>query len=106
MVNIQDPFGAELITQDLPCNFGEARILIVLDPLNGSRPGANLWSHGTPGSRGPPIAPTDCGLRRTARGPWDTSTAKWPKMAIYQIFTPRTKKGLNGHKITFIKEAP
>ncbi|MBW0517521.1 hypothetical protein O181_057236 [Austropuccinia psidii MF-1] len=44
-VKIQDPFGDEFITQDLPCNFGEARILMVLDPLNGSRP----WSHGTPG---------------------------------------------------------
>ncbi|MBW0581835.1 hypothetical protein O181_121550 [Austropuccinia psidii MF-1] len=50
-VKIQDPIGAGFITQDLPCNFGEARILMVLDPLNGSRPcrgnmgpWANLWS--------------------------------------------------------------
>ncbi|MBW0546695.1 hypothetical protein O181_086410 [Austropuccinia psidii MF-1] len=37
-VKIQDPLGAEFITQGLPCNFVEARILIVLDRLNGSRP--------------------------------------------------------------------
>ncbi|MBW0494897.1 hypothetical protein O181_034612 [Austropuccinia psidii MF-1] len=36
-VKIQDPFGAEFIALDLPCNFGEARILMVLDPPNGSR---------------------------------------------------------------------
>ncbi|MBW0471674.1 hypothetical protein O181_011389 [Austropuccinia psidii MF-1] len=80
-VRIQDPFGAEFITQGLPCNFGEARILMVLDPLNGSRPWAIFWSRGIPGSPGnldpggpfwpwgPLIAPTAWGLQRTAHGP-------------------------------------
>ncbi|MBW0514452.1 hypothetical protein O181_054167 [Austropuccinia psidii MF-1] len=47
---VQGPFGAEFITQDLPCIFWEARILMVLDPLNGSRPcsphGPQTAAHG------------------------------------------------------------
>ncbi|MBW0593403.1 hypothetical protein O181_133118 [Austropuccinia psidii MF-1] len=56
-VNTQSPPWPGFITQCLPCNFGEAMVLVVLDPPMG--PGhvgevmgdrANLWSHGTPGS--------------------------------------------------------
>ncbi|MBW0585882.1 hypothetical protein O181_125597 [Austropuccinia psidii MF-1] len=76
------PFGAEFITQDLPCNFGEARILIVLDPINRSRPYRVRFGFGpilgplVPlgpqkiGPRGPAIAPTDRGILSTAHGPW------------------------------------
>ncbi|MBW0567668.1 hypothetical protein O181_107383 [Austropuccinia psidii MF-1] len=61
-VRIQDPFGAEFMTQGLPCNFGEARILMVLDPLNGSRPfrcvfctmGASNSPHGLQTADGEP----------------------------------------------------
>ncbi|MBW0531433.1 hypothetical protein O181_071148 [Austropuccinia psidii MF-1] len=49
-VLVQGPFGAEFITQDLTCSCGEAKILMVLDPLNEPRPWATFWSHGTPGS--------------------------------------------------------
>ncbi|MBW0584111.1 hypothetical protein O181_123826 [Austropuccinia psidii MF-1] len=55
-VNTQSPPWAGFITQGLPCNFGEAMVLVVLDPPMGPGHvgevmghGANLWSHRTPG---------------------------------------------------------
>ncbi|MBW0493376.1 hypothetical protein O181_033091 [Austropuccinia psidii MF-1] len=100
-VKIQDPFGAEFITQDLPCKVGEARILMVLDPLNGSMGQFMVpwhpWVPSKIGPRGPPIAPTD---RRTPK------TKKRPKKAIKEktpSFHPRPKKG---YKIKIHQELP
>ncbi|MBW0587281.1 hypothetical protein O181_126996 [Austropuccinia psidii MF-1] len=88
-VRIHTPLG---ITQDLPCNFGEARILMVLDPTNGSRPymvsllvlGQFLapWSPWVPsktGPRGPPIAPTDHRTPKDRNGIKGTYIIKSPK---------------------------
>ncbi|MBW0536035.1 hypothetical protein O181_075750 [Austropuccinia psidii MF-1] len=94
-VIVQDPFGAELISQDLPFNFGEARILMVLDPLNGSRPWATFLVPSKIGPRGPSIAPTDCRPQHTVEGQWTADHR-----------TPRTQEGQKGHKITKSKNAP
>ncbi|MBW0496951.1 hypothetical protein O181_036666 [Austropuccinia psidii MF-1] len=115
-VNIQDHLGAEFITQDLPCSFGEARILMVLDPLNGSRPCRWKLGQGPIYGTMEPLGPQQDWVQGASNSPTDCGSwtvghqhGKWTKMAIYQvftIFTPRPKKGLNGHKISFIKEAP
>ncbi|MBW0574928.1 hypothetical protein O181_114643 [Austropuccinia psidii MF-1] len=70
------PFGAEFITQDLPCNFGEAKILMVLDPINGSRP--YLVSFGSGPILGPlvPLGPQQNwaqGASNSPHGPWRTA---------------------------------
>ncbi|MBW0521911.1 hypothetical protein O181_061626 [Austropuccinia psidii MF-1] len=102
---VQDPFGAEFITQDLPCNFGEARILMVLEPLNGSRPRATFLSHGTPGSPDKLVP----GASNSPHQAYDPKNTKWPKKAINSLnqkIHPRPRKGQKGHKFTLHRESP
>ncbi|MBW0580690.1 hypothetical protein O181_120405 [Austropuccinia psidii MF-1] len=87
-VKVDTPLGLNSSPRASPETLGEARILMVLDPMNGSRPcmvkngnWANLGPLGHPGSPsnlgpeasfwswGPSIAPTDRRPRRTACGP-------------------------------------
>ncbi|MBW0510587.1 hypothetical protein O181_050302 [Austropuccinia psidii MF-1] len=79
----QGGFGTEFTTKDLPCNFGEVSILMVLDPLNGSRPWATLLVPRTPKvpeKLGPGASNSPHGLRHTDPGPWTVGPQK-PQMA-------------------------
>ncbi|MBW0536339.1 hypothetical protein O181_076054 [Austropuccinia psidii MF-1] len=81
-VRIQDPFEAEFITQDLPCNFREARILMVLDPLNGSPAKLVVEASNSPHSPWTTAyapRPMDHRLWCTVHGPWTIGHQKQRK---------------------------
>ncbi|MBW0577513.1 hypothetical protein O181_117228 [Austropuccinia psidii MF-1] len=102
-VKIQDPLGAEFITQDLSCNAWEARILMVLDPLNGSVP-SKLGPGGPFWSWRPPMAPMDCGVRSAdLRTPKTKKRPKKAKEPNTTIFTQDPKKSQKAIESKIIK---
>ncbi|MBW0554225.1 hypothetical protein O181_093940 [Austropuccinia psidii MF-1] len=107
---VQDPLGAEFITQDLPCSFVEARILMVQAMGHFLVPW-NPWVHSEIGPRGPPIAPMDCGLRRTVHvpqtiGPQEHQMAKKGHKFMKSKEHPRPRQGQKGHKLKFHQKSP
>ncbi|MBW0546253.1 hypothetical protein O181_085968 [Austropuccinia psidii MF-1] len=97
---VQDPLGAEFITQDLPCNFGEGQ------DIDG--PGPSQWVQAmghflVPSKIGPPMAPMDHRPRCAVHGPWTADHSVWsmvhgPRTADHSIWstdhrTPRTSNG-------------
>ncbi|MBW0584581.1 hypothetical protein O181_124296 [Austropuccinia psidii MF-1] len=71
----------------LPCNFGEAMVLVVLDPPMG--PGHKIWAQGASNN---PHGPR---VRSTAHGP--QTAAYGPRPAHHR--TPKPKNGQIGPEI-------
>ncbi|MBW0579033.1 hypothetical protein O181_118748 [Austropuccinia psidii MF-1] len=75
----------EATTQDLPCSFGEVRILMVLDPSNGTPEAPE--NSGSGGLQWPPQA-TECRTSKSTQDP------KWAKKCPEAIkFKNEHKKG-------------
>ncbi|MBW0507796.1 hypothetical protein O181_047511 [Austropuccinia psidii MF-1] len=116
-MKIQGPLGFKSPPKTSPSTFGEVRLLMVLDPLNGPMPGGGifgLWAiilgPWTPWSLSilrpmDPLEPQHIeaqgdsnsphGLRIMVYGPWPTDcrapkhqkNQKWPKMGLNQKFS-------------------